>query len=334
MLTRESIICCVSTILLIAYLVVTFVMTNNQAKAATAPSVDPVIITIEGSESNPFVTRSEVERLIEGSVPKKGEPFRVSSVNTLEMQRMLNSVDNIEWARCSRTSTDRLLVEIVPMKPVARVFDGDSSYYINRQGKRLTASLRYRSDVPVIQGHIADAPSAVRLLPLIDTIASRPELRQLITSIRVNDRNEAILIPALKGHVIDFGDPDADIANKFERLLVMYRQVIPVKGWDFYDTLSVKFGHQVVATRRFPRQKAPTFIADPDGDAAENVMLDHLLAAAPAVDDSAATAASPAPAPSPAAEKPEPSAPVPAEPEPIQPEEPAVIDEPIIAIEQ
>ncbi len=301
-------------------MVVTFVMTNSQAHAATAPSADPVIITIEGRDTNPFVTHSEVERLIRDSLPAQGAPFIVSKVNTLHLQQMLNSVDNIEWARCSRTSADRLHIEVIPMKPVARVFDGDSSYYINRQGKRLTASLRYRSDVPVIQGHIADAASAIRLLPLIDTIASRPELRQLITSIRVNDRNEAILIPALRGHVIDFGTPDADIANKFDRLLVMYRKVLPVKGWDFYDTLSVKFGHQIVATRRFPKEKTPTFISDPDGDAAESVMLDHMLAEAPAAGQTVTVVETPAPVTVP-------SAPDTSAPDIPQPEEPIIVIE-------
>ncbi|MBD5214451.1 MAG: hypothetical protein HDS75_06515 [Bacteroidales bacterium] len=253
-------------------------MTNNRAHAAIAPSDDPVIISIRQSDTNPFVTRTEVERLIAPSLPQAGKPFLISSINTLDLQNTLNAVDNIEWARCSRTSTDQLLIEIIPMKPVARVFDGDSSYYINRQGKRLTASLQYRSDVPVIQGHIADPRDAIRLLPLIDTIAARPSLRQLITAISLRG-DDAILIPAIRGHVIDFGAPDTEISNKFDRLYVMYKKVLPVKGWDFYDTISVKFGHQIVATRRFPRQKAPTFIADPEGDAVESAALDNMITA-------------------------------------------------------
>lgn len=311
-------------------MVVTFVMTNNRAQAAVAPSVDPVIINIQDSETNSFVTRTEVERLISGSLPEAGSPLVVSSVNTLELEQTLNGIGNIEWARCSRTSTDRLLIEVIPMRPVARVFDGDSSYYINRQGKRLQASLRYRSDVPVIQGHIADSRQAVRLLPLIDCIGERPELRELITSIRVTDNFDAILVPAIKGHVINFGTPDADIANKFDRLLLMYREVIPVKGWDFYDTLSVKFGHQVVATRRYPKKAIPTFIADTEGDKREKMMLDQLLSHSPDQIEPTQSPEATAPAEAAASESPAPASPGTAaqpQPEITEPDEPPVVIE-------
>ena len=305
MLTRESIICCVTTILLIAYLVVTFIMTNNLAAAATTPASNPVIINIEDNSDNLFVTHSEVERLIAPHLPERGTPIVASEVNTMAIEDHLNGVDNIEWARCSRTSADRILVEVVPMKPVARVFDGDSSYYINRQGKRLTASLRYRSDVPVIQGHIDTPELAKCLLPLLDTIAARPNLRELVTSIKVTDARDVLLVPSIRGHIIAFGAPDRDIADKFDRLTTMYRNVLPVKGWDYYDTLSVKFGHQVVATRRFPKKKIPTFIADPEGDAAEDTMLDDMLAK-PQDDSRTADETSAAIPPAPAPDEPEP----------------------------
>lgn len=282
MLTRENIIYCVTSILLIAYLAVTFVLCNNSAAAATAPADSPVIIAITGGDTNRFVTSDEISRIVAPLIaPEAGRPIRPAAVNTLAVGQALNDVDNIEWARCSRTGADRLLIEVVPMKPVARVFDGDSSYYINRRGKRLTASLRFRSDVPVILGHPADTEQLLSLIPLIDTIAARPDLTQLVTSIRLAPGGDVILTPSIRGHVVNFGAPDRDIANKFDRLLTMYRSVLPVKGWDFYDTLSVKFARQVVATRRSPAKRAPLLVHDPEGDAAEERALAGLVDSKP-----------------------------------------------------
>lgn len=269
MLSRENIICCVTSVLLIAYMVVTFVLTNNGANAATAPDLQPVLIEIEGGDENRFVTGTEVRRIIAPLLPGNGEMV-MSQINTHAIEQMLAGVDNIEWARCSRTSRGRLKVEIRPMSPVARVFDGDSSYYINRQGKRLTASLRYRSDVPVVQGHIIDAEHARSLLPLLDTINSRPELAELVTSLKIDGNGDVLLVPSICGHLVNFGSPLKDISNKFARLTVMYSEVMPVKGWDFYDTISVKFSNRIVATRRDPGKRQPEYIADPEGDAAES----------------------------------------------------------------
>nr|CDL66449.1 unnamed protein product [uncultured bacterium] len=38
--------------------------------------------------------------------------------------------------------------------------------------------------------------------------------------------------------------------------------VLPVKGWNFYDTISLKWDHQIVATRRKPGSRLNIAIAD------------------------------------------------------------------------
>lgn len=337
MLTRENIICCITSILLIAYLVVTFILCNNSAAAATAPADSPVIITVAGGETNRFVTPNEVRRLITPCLLPAGNPIVASRVNTLEMEHMLNAVDNIESARCSRTSADRILVEVVPMKPVARVFDGSRSFYINRAGKQLSASLRYRSDVPVIQGHLESAADARRLMPLLDTIAARPELRELVTSIRLTDGPDVMLIPSIRGHIVNFGLPDTDISDKFRRLLTMYRRVMPVKGWDYYDTISVKFARQIVATRRSPAARPPVFITDTEGDADEEKALAGSLPPAGAVTSAPAPSATPSPSATPAPEAaaaPQAATTPPAVAAPQAPDPAPQEQEPIIVIEQ
>jgi hypothetical protein len=40
------------------------------------------------------------------------------------------------------------------------------------------------------------------------------------------------------------------IADKFSRLRKFYHEVMRIKGWDYYDTLSVKWRGRLVATRR------------------------------------------------------------------------------------
>ena len=51
------------------------------------------------------------------------------------------------------------------------------------------------------------------------------------------------------------------IENKFARLKTMYKDVLPVKGWTYYDTISVKWRGQVVATRfkKDKRKNTATF---------------------------------------------------------------------------
>ena len=49
--------------------------------------------------------------------------------------------------------------------------------------------------------------------------------------------------------------------------MAMYHKVLPVRGWDYYDTLSVKWGGQVVATRRLKSLGEPIIRFDREGEA-------------------------------------------------------------------
>ncbi len=53
----------------------------------------------------------------------------------------------------------------------------------------------------------------------------------------------------MRGHVINFGDVD-NIADKFSRLKNVLQGGPAGKGMEFYDTISVKWDGQIVATRR------------------------------------------------------------------------------------
>ncbi len=276
MLTRSNIVCCVLSILLMGYLVVALITSGSMSATATAPTGSPVRIFIEGEDTASFVTHREVAMLIQDYFA--ATRIVPADVPSYDIEETLNGVDNIESARCTRRSNDRLWVEVVPMRPVARIFDNTGSYYINRDGKRLTASLRYRSDVPFITGRLEGRHSAARLMPLLDYIEHSESRRQLITAITLDADGDVILIPAFRGHVSKFGAPDVDIENKFDRLTTMYRDIMPAKGWDYYDTLTVKFRGQVVASRRKPRLRDPLLIPDPDGDASDNEDISTMTA--------------------------------------------------------
>ncbi|MCM1449206.1 MAG: hypothetical protein NC082_02590 [Clostridiales bacterium] len=270
MLSRANIICCILSLLLVGYLVVSILLSNSMSATAQAPTSSPVHIMIEeDGNTSTFVTRREVAEIVKDYFSGSNNVIP-SQVRTYDIETTLNSIDNIERARCTRRSNNRLWIEVTPMRPVARIFDGDSSYYINREGKRLTASLKYRSDVPVITGSPTGRHSAAALMPLLDYIKADSYRSELVTAMQLKSNGDVILIPPFRGHVINFGDPRVDISNKFDRLTTMYRDVMPVKGWDYYDTLSVKFKGQVVATRRKPRQRDPLLILDPEGDELDN----------------------------------------------------------------
>jgi hypothetical protein len=84
---------------------------------------------------------------------------------------------------------------------------------------------------------------------LLDYIAADQGLDALVSTVKQERNGNITIIPSIRGHVINFGDTSM-LADKFARLRTFYREVMPVRGWETYDTLAVKWRGRIVATRR------------------------------------------------------------------------------------
>ena len=114
-------------------------------------------------------------------------------------------------------------------------------------------------------------------LPLLSRIGNDSAWNALVAQIMVEPRHhDVILIPMIRGHVINLGDT-SDIDNKLSRVMTMYRRVLPLKGWTFYDTLNVKWRGQVVATRRVKSIPEPLIRFDQEGDETDDEDVNSML---------------------------------------------------------
>ena len=205
-------------------------------------------VEIANRDTTSFVTelgvRAELDRL---GIHPIG--MRYNDIDATRIETVLRRSEYLENVECVKAPNGRLIVRASQLVPVMRVFDGDRSFYVNSGGKRMAATANYHIDVPVVQGHFTDDFPPTRLLPLLQYVESDDLLSNLVTMICVQDPDNIFIVPAIYGHVVNLGPPD-NVKAKFEKLKLFYRKVMPYKGWNTYDTLSVKWEHQVVATRR------------------------------------------------------------------------------------
>ena len=173
----------------------------------------------------------------------------MGDINASDIEEALKVSPYLENADIVKCQNGKVLIRVSQLVPVLRVFDGEESYYLNKAGKRMAATTYYHCDVPVVQGHFTRKYPATRLLPLIDYVESDSLLHSLVTMYQVRDTNNIILVPNISGHVVNIGNADG-FDNKFAKLKLFYREVLPKRGWNTYDTISVKWNHQIVATRR------------------------------------------------------------------------------------
>lgn len=233
-------------IVLLGYVAFAFAFVHEENAKRICPGID---LRIVGNT----IPDSVLQQGVNSQLSKYGHKLKGEQLNRINLQKLekyLSAFTNFESVECSFDPDSRLRITISPIKPEVRIFtDKDRSFYINRYGKRIDADAEFFVDVPVLivpERYESCIPGA---LSVIRFTGEDSDLSNLIAAYKVDGPNDIILIPRLQGHVINFGDSTRP-SEKKAAILAAYRQVFPNKGWNTYDTISVKFKNQIVATRR------------------------------------------------------------------------------------
>lgn len=235
------------TAVLAVYLVFALAMTGAAERADTYTALK---IVVNDSIGSGFVTEADIARQC-NDISSVIRTTRRQDLNLDEIERHLLAMPVVERANVASLCDGTLNIDVTPMMPVARIFYPDgNSYYINTSGKRVFADVRYHVDVPVVIGDFDSAGmNAEDLLPLLSYIAADPTLNALVSTVTLSADGDIVVIPVIRGQYINLGDR-FNYADKFDRLKTFYRKVLPIKGWNTYDTISVKWSGQVVASLR------------------------------------------------------------------------------------
>lgn len=231
---------------LLGYVAFAFAFVHQENASRECPGID---LRIVGNTLPDSVLRQGVN----SQLAKYGHRLKGEKIENIDLKRLedyLSTFSNFESVECSFNPDSRLRITISPIKAEVRVFtDEGHSFYINRYGKRIKADADFFVDVPVLiapKKYENCIPSA---LSVIRYTGADPELSQLIAAYKIDGPNDLIIIPRLQGHVINFGDTTR-LDEKKAAIMAAYHNVLPAKGWNTYDTISVKFKRQIVATRR------------------------------------------------------------------------------------
>lgn len=243
---------------LLSYIAIASMWAIDYAEQQT---LDDIVVNIDKNSPTKFVTKEGVIQKL-GKTADKIKHTPIAELNIEKLERQLSQDNSFENVECYITSDNKLQIDIVPMIPEIRVFSPDGkSYYINKDGKRIDTGNEFFMDVPVVTGNFDQKFPAKNILPVTRHIAADDYLKNLITMIEVKSATNILLYPCIKGQVINIGDT-TELTKKFDNLTLFYRKVMNHKGWETYDTISVKFRNQIVATRRDKSKKIHSIEVD------------------------------------------------------------------------
>tara|TARA_Y100001954_G_C15750947_1_gene573638 strand:- start:704 stop:1444 length:741 start_codon:yes stop_codon:yes gene_type:complete len=165
-------------------------------------------------------------------------------IKDIEIYNNLNNVVNIN---------------INQFKPYARLINniGDD-YYIDKSGEIFPVSNKYSERVLLIffknyknidkEKNINFFQNGNEIFKLINYINRNDFYKKQISQINVLKDGEIIMIPQITKQKIYFGNTD-NMEIKFKKLELFYKNILPTKGWNYYESVNLKFKNQIVCNK-------------------------------------------------------------------------------------
>ncbi len=198
------------------------------------------------SENNPFLTKESVNKLlIEKNQGRLG--FKKVELDLSNLEKKLNSHNMIKNTEVY-VSVDGVLKTVVEQKtPVARVFNENSSFYIDYQGGRMPVSDNFSARVPLVDGSLSELKNE-KITQVLQTIHDDEFLQKNIIGVNISPSGNLQMSSRNFNYVIDFGKP-INIEKKFKNYKAFFQRAVHDTLIKNYKTVNLKFTQQVVCTK-------------------------------------------------------------------------------------
>ncbi len=253
---------------LIVGLLLTMGFVNKQQDSLLCKNLD---IKVNQDDEVYFLNKMDIAQLIKNRGDSiVGQPK--STVNVSEIEKALNSHEDIAKAEVFMTIDGDMKVNVKQRKPVLRIINSnDDSYYLDDTGKLMPLSGKYTARVIVANGNIQE-PYSTHYMYTMEDIANDSIMKansmldelfamgtyinanefwkSQVQQIYINKEKDMEIVPLVGDQKIIFGDTTA-MHEKFKKLMTFYTQGLNTTGWwDRYSTINLKFKNQIVCTKK------------------------------------------------------------------------------------
>ncbi|HWB92526.1 MAG TPA: hypothetical protein VG605_11765 [Puia sp.] len=205
-----------------------------------------------------FIDKKGISDLLTSAGAGRGQGKPIQS---FDLHRLETTLKRNVWIRDAQLFFDNngiLQVRISEREPAARIFTRDGkSFYIDSSGIELPLQEKYAAHLPVFTGYPApkirtsgaDSLLTSGILQLSSFIRRDSFWMAQIAQIDITPGKTFELEPEIGDHRITFGD-GSDIAPKFHRLFLFYKEVLSKVGMDKYERIDVSYDGQIVGTKK------------------------------------------------------------------------------------
>ena len=212
---------------------------NNDRKLSKA-----VVVFV--GDNAPFVNQETVNKLlIENN--RDAQSIDKVKLDLNKLEKVLNNHEMIEKSQVF-VSVDGVLKALVKQKtPIARVFDGDQSFYIDYEGNIMPLSTNFTARVPLVSGEI-NKKNSEKLSELFRIIYNDEFLKKNIIGVQIMPNGSLKMGNRNFNYQIDFGGVQR-MKAKFNNYKAFFQKAVLDSSLYKYRIIDLRFAQQVVCTK-------------------------------------------------------------------------------------
>lgn len=217
-----------------------FTSKRNENRKISKPTIE--ILDAE----NPFVTNEMVNKLLIESFGGTST-IQKDKLDLKNIEQTINKHSMIDHSEVY-VSVDGKLETIVKQKtPIARVFNDNTSFYIDYKGATMPLSSNFTARVPLVYGDINNAFSK-NCVELLQLIYNDDFLKKNIIGLKILPDGSVIMKNRNYSYDIVFGRT-IYMERKFNNYKAFFQKAVQDTLIDSYKLINLKFTKQVVCTK-------------------------------------------------------------------------------------
>jgi cell division protein FtsQ len=215
-----------------------------------------IVIEIDNLNENHFLDEADVMKLVENA----GQPIKGTGIDRIKLKEIelkLKLDKHIQDAQLFGDLKGNLIVNVELRRPVARIVQQDApDAYIADDGVIMPVSEKYTSRVTLLSGpfmkkllesgDLNKTEEGKQIFEMINFINEEKFWRAQVAQMDIDNEGKISIYPQVTGQKVEFGKA-IDIENKFRKLMIFYKKILPQRGWTKYERVNLEYAGQVVA---------------------------------------------------------------------------------------
>lgn len=215
-----------------------------------------IIVKLENTNENHFLDEKDIIHLLS----KENEALigaSLSKISLRELERRLSADKTIRNSEIFADLKGNLAVKVELRRPIARILNNEGpDAYITEDGAIMPVSDKFTSRVILISGaytrqllkqeNLNKEAEGKQLMELLKYINRDKFWKAQIAQLDINRQFDVTMFPQVSKQTVMFGVPE-NIEEKFTKLKVFYKEILPASGWNKYEKVNLKYLNQIVA---------------------------------------------------------------------------------------